>query len=388
MNEPVRRVPLVEVSDLLAPGAPLPFRVLDAQGRLLLADGQRIADARQLSALMERGACVEWPDVERVRRERGAVGVDPGIEHAVRRETLFDRWEQFVWKLDTLLRVLGRDAGQVVDIDALATQFIGLVDREVDAALFLGMRQDDRRFALYGITHAMHTATVVLLAARTLGWPLAAQHRMVLAALTMNAAIVELQGRMAEQADPPTKKQIETIRAHPQASADLLRASGVTDADWLAAVEEHHERPGPGGYPRGVQATSDAAHLLRAADVFMAKVSPRALRAPMVPQQAARQLFQEEGGGPIAGALIKAIGVHPPGDLVKLKNGEAAIVVQRAAPGRATQVAALLDARGKVLSGAPRRDTAKPDFAIAGPLLDRGGLPRVLPEQVYGLLEP
>ena len=195
MNEPVRRVPLVEVSDLLAPGAPLPFRVLDAQGRLLLADGQRIADARQLSALMERGACVEWPDVERVRRERGAVGVDPGIEHAVRRETLFDRWEQFVWKLDTLLRVLGRDAGQVVDIDALATQFIGLVDREVDAALFLGMRQDDRRFALYGITHAMHTATVVLLAARTLGWPLAAQHRMVLAALTMNAAIVELQGR-------------------------------------------------------------------------------------------------------------------------------------------------------------------------------------------------
>ena len=162
----------------------------------------------------------------------------------------------------------------------------------------------------------------------------------------------------------------------------------MTDADWLAAVEEHHERPGPGGYPRGVQATSDAAHLLRAADVFMAKVSPRALRAPMVPQQAARQLFQEEGGGPIAGALMQAIGVHPPGDLVKLKNGEAAIVVQRAAPGRATQVAALLDARGKVLSGAPRRDTAKPDFAIAGPLLDRGGLPRVLPEQVYGLLEP
>jgi hypothetical protein len=80
--------------------------------------------------------------------------------------------------------------------------------------------------------------------------------------------------------------------------------------------------------------------------------------------------------------------VHPPGDLVKLKNGEAAIVVQRAAAGHATQVAALLDARGKVLVGAPRRDTAAAASAIAGPLLDRAGLPRVLPEQVYGLIEP
>lgn len=388
MNEPERRVPLVDVSDLLAPGAPLPFRVLDGYGRLLLATGQRIAGARQLSALMERGACVEWPEVERVRRERAAAAGGPAIDHAVRRETLFDRWEQFVWKLDTLLRALGRDAGQAAELEGLATQLVALVDREIDAALFIAMRQDDRRFALYGITHAMHTATVALLAARTLGWPVAAQRCLVLAALTMNAAIVELQGRMAEQDDPPTKKQIETLRAHPQASTDLLRASGVADADWLTAVEQHHERPGPGGYPLGVQATSDAAHLLRAADVFMAKVSPRALRAPMVPQQAARQLFQEEGGGPIAGALIKAIGVHPPGDLVKLKNGEAAIVVQRAVDGHATRVAALLDARGKVLAGAPRRDTAVADFAIAGPLLDRAGLPRVLPEQVYGLIEP
>jgi hypothetical protein len=32
VNEPVRRVPLAEVSDLMAPGEPLPFRVLDAQG--------------------------------------------------------------------------------------------------------------------------------------------------------------------------------------------------------------------------------------------------------------------------------------------------------------------------------------------------------------------
>lgn len=387
MNEAVRRVPLVDVSDLLAPGAPLPFRVLDAHGRLLLATGQRIADARQLSALMERGACVEWPEVEAARRARAA-GVDPGVDRAVRRETLFDRWEQAVWKLDALLRVLGRDGGQQADVQALVALHVALVDRDADAALFLCMRQDDRRFALYALTHALHTATVALLAARTLGWPDAAQRSLVGAALTMNASIVELQARMAEQPDPPTKKQLDTIRAHPERSAELLRASGIDDAVWLDAVLQHHERPGPGGYPRGVQPTSEAARVLRAADVFMAKVSPRAFRAPLLPQQAARQLFQDEGGGPIAGALIKAIGVHPPGDFVKLKNGEAAIVVRRATAGAAVQVAAMQDARGKPMAGAPRRDTALADFGIAGPLQDRSALPRVLPEQVYGLLEP
>ena len=41
---------------------------------------------------------------------------------------------------------------------------------------------------------------------------------------------------------------------------------------------------------------------------------------------AARQLFQEEQGGALAGALIKAVGVYPPGDLVRLKNGDIGVV--------------------------------------------------------------
>ncbi len=391
MNSEVRRVPLVELADLMAPGTPLPFRVLDAQGRLLLAVGQRIADARQLAALIEREACAEAEEIETLRRKRGGAGSLPPYDGVVRRETLFDRWEQFVWKLDTLLRALGRGEAKAAAIDDLVTQQIALVDRAPDAALFLCMRQDDRRFALYGLAHALHTATGVLLASRLLGWTPEAQRSLVGAALTMNAAIIELQGRMAEQTDPPTKKQMDTIRAHPRLAAELLRAAGIVDESWLSAVEDHHERPGPGGYPQGSEPRTDAARLLRGTDVLMAKVSPRALRAALLPQEAARQLFKDEGGGPIAASVIKAIGVNPPGDFVRLKNGEVAIVVQRAAAGRAAQVAVLQDARGRPVNEAPRRDTgARPEHAIAGalPLAERGNLPRVLPEQVYGLVEP
>jgi hypothetical protein len=54
---------------------------------------------------------------------------------------------------------------------------------------------------------------------------------------------------------------------------------------------------------------------------------------------------------------------------------------------RAPEVVALLSATGKLLTEPRRRDTRDPAFAIAG-IAPRDGLPaRILPEQVYGLLE-
>ncbi|MFY9512065.1 MAG: HD domain-containing phosphohydrolase [Rubrivivax sp.] len=377
------------MSDLIAIGVPLPFQVLDAQGRLLLAAGHTISSDRQLQALHDRGACVIWAEAEAVRQALAqAAGTANQRIEAIRQPTLFDGWEQHLWALDTLLRNLGRSPGQRAEIEARADRHIALVDRHPDAALFLCVRQDDRRFALYGLAHALHTATIVLLAGRLLGADAQRARTGVLAALTMNAAIVELQARLSEQTEPPGKRQVDEIRNHPQASVQKLRDSGVDDADWLGAVAEHHEQTGGGGYPRGLQQVADLPRLLRAADVFMAKISPRAARAPLLPQMAARQLFQEESGSPLAAALIKAVGVYPPGDFVRLRNGDVAVVTQRAAAGRPVQAVAIVDARGKPLTQAPQRDTGVPDFAIAGAVPDRAGLPRVLPEQVYGLLPP
>jgi hypothetical protein len=384
-NTPAR-VSLTDVGEeLMAPGQPLPFRVLDNLGRLLLNVGQIVHTTRQMDTLLERGACVDEEELAEVRRARG---LGSGPAPAARHRTWFDHFDHQVWALDDLLRALVREgAGLAPRLEAFATEHIALIDRQLDAALFIAMRQDDRRFALYALTHALHTATVVLLTARQLGWPAERVAIAVKAALTMNASIVELQARMAEQSDPPSKKQMEQIRAHPERSMQLLRDAGVADEEWLTAVQDHHERGGGSGYPRGLMQVGEVAHVLRAADVFTAKVTPRALRPALLPQVAARQLFQEEQGGPVAGALIKALGLYPPGDFVKLKNGETAVVVRRATAKTAVQAVALLGGTGKPLSGPAPRDTALPEYMISGPLADRSGLPRVLPEQVYGLLQ-
>lgn len=379
-----QRVPIGEVTDLIRVGEVLPFRVLDEHERLLLNEGQVIASERQMEALKERGAWVERALVTE-RREQLSRAPGAGREGTARVVTLFDRWERQIWDLDALLRRTLKGQGTAADWVAEVDALLALAERDADVALFMAVRQDDRRFALYPQAHALHAAVMALMAARQAGWDAARQRSVVGAALSMNVAMLELQATMAEQDTPPTQRQLDVIRAHPEAGARLMQAAGITDAAWLQAMAEHHERADGSGYPHGKVQVGDEARLLRMADVYMAKITPRAKRPPLVPLVASRQLFQQESNSPLAMAFIKAVGVHPPGALVTLKSGEVA-VVKRRGTGPAPRVCTLSDARGQPSVKSREVDTGDPAVAIAGPLADPAGYTRVPGERVYGLL--
>ncbi len=375
------RVPLPQVRDLLRVGHALPFRVLDAQGRLLLNEGQLVADEAQFESLVERGA---WAERALVEATRAAQTAAAHTKRAAPPQSLFDRWEKLLWEFDKLTRALVRHQVPGSAVLPFFASLQALVDFDADVALFLCVRQDDRRFAMYGLTHAMHCAVATLLTARHLGWPVASVTSLACAALTMNLATLELQATMAEQDTPATAKQLAQIRAHPEATVQLLRAAGIDDDIWLTTIAEHHEQPGGGGYPRGLPEVSEAAQVLRAADVFMSKISPRAKRPPMTPQLATRQLFQQRPGDPLAMAMIKTVGIHPPGSLLTLCTGEVAVAIRRPVKGTQPLVATLSDRAGRPIGETHRRDTAQPEFAVRGPLQDAKAFPRVLPERVYG----
>ena len=89
----------------------------------------------------------------------------------------------------------------------------------------------------------------------------------------------------------------------------------------------------------------------------------------------------------MATSLIKGLGLYPPGDLVQLKSGEVAVVTHRGATATTPRVAAITRADGHPMPDTVARDTALPEFAITGPLLERKAILRVLPERVYGVIE-
>jgi HD-GYP domain-containing protein (c-di-GMP phosphodiesterase class II) len=378
------RIPLAQVRDLLNVGEPLPFRVLDADRRLLLNAGQVLLNESQLDGLYERGAWAERPLVEATRIARAEAAAKAA--KVVPQLSLFDRWDRLLLHFDRLPRAIMRKEENGTAVSEVFSSLQGLIDRDPDVALFQCVRQEERRFALYPFRHSVRVAVLVVLTARQLGWAPSRCMSLGCAGLTMNFSILDLQATMAEQDTPPTKKQLEQIRAHPEATVAMLRAAGIDDEVWLTAVLEHHEHPGGGGYPRGHGDICPEARILRAADVYMAKISARAKRPPMTPQGATRQLFQQSAGDELAMAMIKTVGLHPPGCLVRLHSGEVAVVIRRAAVGPHPLVATLSDKNGRPTGETHRRDSSQPDFAVDGPLEVTTAFPRVLPERVYGLM--
>lgn len=360
-------------------GAPLPFNVRDEQGQLLLARGQVVTSAQQLEELLSRGLYVDSAEARGLRESSA------GAETS-RRLTLFDLWNQSAGRLDRLLRSVAGEPGFAARCDEFAVQFISLVTRDPDIAIYVSVRQDAHRLNLYGLTHALHTALVCQLMVSRMGWPEARARSLVKAALTMNLAIVEVQGRYAALGRL-SASQREQIAAHPQAAVQALRGAGVDDEDWLRAVEQHHERSGGGGYPASLSQVDEMAAALRLADVFMAKISSRAERPAMPIQEAARQMFSESQGSPLAAAVIKEYGIYPPGNFVALASGEHAVVIRRGATAHTPLVAAVTDRQGAPVAHTVRRDTSLPTYAIKSLVGDTALVQRLPPERLYGLAE-
>src|SRR4051794_5184741 len=81
---------------------PLPWAVRDANGKLLLAQGQMIESADQLTSMLDRGAFVE---IEEARAAaKAAAEARAQKEQQQRPANLFTLWERLMWQIDRLLR--------------------------------------------------------------------------------------------------------------------------------------------------------------------------------------------------------------------------------------------------------------------------------------------
>ncbi len=357
-------------------GIPLPWNVRNQDSTLLLAKGYVVRDEAQMEMLLDRGIFV---DLEEVRALEALKPAAPQVP-----ESIFARWTGAVDTLEALLTSPEDVPDLGPRIEALAQTVMDLTSQDPDIGLFMAMRQDQARHLRYGFSHPVYTALLCVLMARRMGWAERRVQSLTQAALTMNASIASLQVQMAFQDYPVLDRQRAQIRKHPADSAALLERAGVADCTWLAAVREHHEQADGKGYPTGTAVVDEAAQVLRMADQFIARISPRTLRPAMSIQEATRQTFRDNQGGPMARVLIRELGLFPPGDFVQLANGEQAIVVRRGAEARTPLVAAVTDSQGRSVTTTVQRDTAQPEFAITGPAPDRSLLARVPPERLYG----
>ena len=273
--------------------------------------------------------------------------------------------------LDAALRHASPDSDWLGQVQHVHARMRSLGMQHLDEALFHFTYRGARHGYGYSSRHALRCMLAAGAVARTLGWGAELIGTLEMAALTMNATMRRLQNRLALQPAPGVDQDSrEEIARHPVKSARLLADSGVQDPVWLEAVRLHHDSSLDRRPLEQLTPGQRLALLLRRVDVYSAVLSRRATRSPLTPMQAARRACLGSDGRPdgVGAALLKTVGLYPPGSFVQLHSREKGVVLRRGVRADRPLVAVLRNARGEPLSEPRLRDTARPGYAVRAAL--------------------
>jgi len=365
-------------------GEALPFPLRDSGGRMLLAAGVKLEDAKTLAGLQSTELFVDDHESNEWRRRLGSAMDTAMRQNATLQKIaetrpvgereriagpakgLGEQWGDLAAVLDVTLLDLKADSPWMSRLMAVRDRALRLGDQRTDASLYHLIYTAGHNTERYSSRHGLLCLVVAQQAVRKLGWDETLVNSLMLAALTMNVSMRRLQDQLAASDLPVTPATRITIDGHAEQSAAMLREAGVADPDWIEIVRLHHDdsqRDRPLGELVPVQR---AARLLRRVDIFTAKMSRRMTRGPMSPVQAAREACIGADGVPdeIGAALLKAVGLYPPGCWVELVSGEIGIVVARGPRANLPVVAVLIGADGAPRGHPAMRDSNDRRFAV------------------------
>ena len=369
-------------------GHPLPFVLRGADGALLAQKGFVIRNREDLNLLLSRGVqlCVDTDEsgeshraylagLQRMLIADTNLGEIASMKISAAEPTERDRldtgpadWPELQERATQLLR-----APQTGDFgsrfQALHEELTRHSTQSPDATVLALIYLSAQETRMYSATHAMLVSCVCMItASEMLRWPDAKVLTLGRAALSMNIAMTELQDQLVQQAMPLTATQIAAVENHSSRSETLLRHLGVADPVWLEAVRCHHHRmPGPLDQKTEAQ---QMARLIQRADIFGARLAPRTARWPMPVTAAMQACYYDEEPkvDPAGAALVKALGIYPPGAFVRLATQEIAIVLRRGPSASTPRVAVVMNRSGMPTGELIPRNTAQPSCKITGPV--------------------
>jgi HD-GYP domain-containing protein (c-di-GMP phosphodiesterase class II) len=353
---------------------PLPWNVRHEPGHLLLGKGFVLKEQEQIDTLLERGVYVDVEEYEAHLRE---------LKAAQGRKDPFSVWANILKRTGQLLRNHHDNPNFADDLCTLSTQIQGAMKDDVDAGTFEMVSGETTGYA---IAHSLQTAFVASLASTRFGWTDSDQATLIRAALTMNIAMLDMQNHLTQQSTPLTPQQKADIAAHPAKGRAILESRNVQCQDWLRTVEEHHVTIDGRGLPIDRKDFNQLACMIHYADVYLAKLSPRAGRPAIAVNVAARELYLKAGGAdnPYVAALIKEMGIFPPGSFVKLANGDTGVVVHPGESANTPYVHSLISADGWVYPDTKPRDTARPEFKVMAAIPRGNVLLQINRQKLFG----
>jgi len=372
--------------DLLEVGKNIPVDLWDKSGKLLLRRGHSLQSEQHRGILaaheaaMTQGDALAWTRgyermLHAMLRDGSSAdaisrltmpGEIPASDFLDEDDNLSGGWLLLRDRLQGLLYHPQTARGAIAQLERLRHQALELLARDPDQCLFVLFQALADPALGYCATHALLSAVVCELTAVKVGIVAPQRRALFQAALVMNIGMARAQDNLATQNVIPSEAQRTLIREHPQLGVDMLRGMGMGDADALDIVRWHHEPEAASA----LQGNLQLRHLLRVADIFVAKMAARKTRLAMSPLGAARSMVLDASDvAPVlASAVATAVGFYPPGTYVQLVSGERAVVVARGPRAHDAHVVSIVNPGGMPLAKYLYRDVRESRHAIRAPI--------------------
>lgn len=373
-----RRISLADI----AIGEPLPWDVYGQDNKLLLKRGQVIVNVRQIESLLAHGLFVNsGQDLEsaqsKVQERERATKEQPS---ALRFINLATR------RLERILYNLSNETNpQAAILEVVkALNYAAAVNADIALASILL----NQAAANYAVRHSIDTALLAQQVARSMKKSDAEIQAIMAACLTMNLAMLRQQDQLQLKTEPLSPRDLELIKTHPMESVKLLRQAGIDNAEWIEYVLMHREldnvMPSVEG---GIREIPQNAKIVTLADRYCAAVVFRKYKKTLMPNMALRDVFMKNGkpSDPMLAAyFVKELGTYPLGSLVRLINGEIAVVTKRGKTATTPGVHAFIGPRGAPLSFPIARDTSKDLYLVKEAVPGEAATIRFSMQQLWG----
>lgn len=297
-------------------------------------------------------------------------------------EDLLGQWSDLECALSALLARPRQARDFVAKVRQCDRWLQDLIAHDIDAALYLMFQLAATSTVGYSASHALVCGTLCHILAQEMRLPVHERDSLVRAAFTMNIGMTALQDALAVQREPLTLEQQQTVASHPRMGLDMLEELQVTDDLWLEVVATHHA-PSPDATPlASLPAQERLTRILSTIDRYAAMISPRKSRAGRSATDSVRAIVGQDSDtrDEASLALVRTVGLCPPGTFVRLDNGETAVVLRRSERANFPLVASVLNARGEALAapalyhtvrGQPRIQSALARSAVTVDLHNR-----------------
>jgi putative nucleotidyltransferase with HDIG domain len=188
----------------------------------------------------------------------------------------------------------------------------------------------DANFTIY--THSLNVTVLSVLLARFLKLEPDEVRAIGMGALVHDIGKMELPTKITRKTGKLTPAEDALLRTHPIKGLRIAEKVQLLAPEVAAIIERHHEFLDGSGYPQGLTGRQLwlGVRIVAIANTYDNLCNPPDPANALSPRDAMAMLYKNYEGkldGELVSAFIKAMGVYPPGTVVRLSNGNVGMVV-------------------------------------------------------------